>query len=414
MGRTLISFWTTKKTFDSSKFKKIKNCSSKPDHGLWACNFTPDEEYYSAWELFSVESSTIPYSDSYLRNAITFELTDAARIYTINSWDDIFQLIKQYPRFITTSKIRRIDPSNPQSGFEDYPFITDIDIDFEKLSEEFDGIEFSEAALLNVIRTPRTISLKDLGITVPEDHKTKESYNLSFRIWDVPSICIFNPDVITNVKSFKNDHVRLNLNATVSLIHSFIDQQYTNEQILTELEGQTQDIINLTTLIPGIRKKIKKAQEAQLVAENHYQQKLQEILPLYLRIIHLQTEKYDKIRNVFATDKDISKKLDSINEEYNPQIQSLSNEYFSFLDELYSIKHNKPFDNESQKQSFQSTVEAQFRKLLEKQLLVALQARDTAKEKNMNAQHNAHRLLEENKWIEWLYTKKVFSQKLKI
>lgn len=108
MGRTLISFGTTKKTFDSSKFKKIKNWSSKSAHGLWACNFTTDEKYYSAWELFSVESSTIPYSDSYLRSAITFELTDAARIYTINSWDDIFQLIKQYPRFITTSKIRRI------------------------------------------------------------------------------------------------------------------------------------------------------------------------------------------------------------------------------------------------------------------------------------------------------------------
>ena len=42
--------------------------------------------------------------------------------------------------------------------------------------------------------------------------------------------------------------------------------------------------------------------------------------------------------------------------------------YSSFLDELYMIKHKKPFDDESQKQYFQSNVEAQFRKLLEKQL----------------------------------------------
>ena len=268
----------------------------------------------------------------------------------------------------------------------------------EKLSEEFDGIEFSEEALLNVIRTPRTISLKDLGITTPEDHETQESYNFSFSIWDVPSICIFNPDVITNVKSFKNDHVRLDLPTTISLIRSFIEQQYTNEQILTELKGQTQDIIDLTTLIPGIRKKIKKEQAAQLAAEKHYQQKLQEHLPLYLHIIHLQAEKYYKIRNVIISrKKDATEQLDSIDAEYDPQIQPLINQYSSFLDELYMIKHKKPFDDESQKQYFQSNVEAQFRKLLEKQLLAALQARDAAKIENENAQQLHTRILPEEK-----------------
>lgn len=215
-----------------------------------------------------------------------------------------------------------------------------------------------------------------MGITTPEDHETQENYKFSFSIWDVPSICIFNPDVITNVKSFKNDHVKLDLPTTISLIRSFIKQQYTNEQILTEL----------------------KEQAAQLAAEKHYQQKLQEHLPLYLHIIHLQTERDYKIRKViFSRKKDATEQLDSIDAEYDPQLQPLINQYFSFLDELYMIKHKKTFDDESQKRYFQSNVEAQFRKLLEKQLLAALQARNAAKIEHKNAQQLHTPILPEEK-----------------
>lgn len=149
--------------FDKRLFGPIRNIGAvKPAGGMWASEYTPDEEYMSAWERCVKEDL---YIDKPLDYGIIFELTEDARVYTINNHDDLVRLWESY-HFLTYKGVMI--------------HIKDVLYDFEAMAKDYD-----------------VIKLTDEG-----QWKTRLT-NPSLYGWDCECILIMNPDVVTNVVPFK-------------------------------------------------------------------------------------------------------------------------------------------------------------------------------------------------------------------
>ena len=105
----------------------IKNVDFvKPEGGMWASEYTPDEEYMSDWERCVKEDLGI---DKPLDYGIIFELTENARVYTINNYDDLVRLWESY-HF-----------TSPYEGVMSYS--SDMLYDFEAMSKDYDAIKLT-------------------------------------------------------------------------------------------------------------------------------------------------------------------------------------------------------------------------------------------------------------------------------
>jgi hypothetical protein len=124
---------------------------NKPDGGAWACKYTPDKEYISSWQEWCNEEN---FTTGRMDIGVVFNLSDNARIYTINKYEDLEWLMERY------------------KDKDSYPTIPTFD--FEKLSMDYDVIE-----------------LTDEG-----QWATRLSHPLSLYGWDVECILVLNFDVI--------------------------------------------------------------------------------------------------------------------------------------------------------------------------------------------------------------------------
>ena len=141
LGKTVL----TKETF-----KAPKNSFVKPDGGIWACRYTPDEEFVSEWQRWC-KFEQFPGN---WNQGVVFNLKPNARIYTIDSYEDLERLVKQYKYNLFISQ---------------YP-------DFEALAKVYDAIELTGRGQI------------ETGFSEP--------YNLYG--WDVASILILNFDAIAD------------------------------------------------------------------------------------------------------------------------------------------------------------------------------------------------------------------------
>lgn len=125
---------------------------NKPDGGLWACRFEPDGKgHVSAWDAWcDIEGFPGKWD-----KGVLFDLKPSARIYTIDSYEDLARLMAKYKRHIN------------------YPEKT---LDFEALAENFDALELTE---------------RGLG-------ETHLSFPFNLYGWDVPSLLVLNFDVIAD------------------------------------------------------------------------------------------------------------------------------------------------------------------------------------------------------------------------
>lgn len=140
--------------FNAKLFYTIRNMSwCKPDGGLWS---SPVNSEHS-WKQWCREEN---FRLSGLEKSFLFALKDNARIYVINSKNDLMNapLINPYK-----------DYSNvPERWF----------IDFEKLSERFDAVWLTEKG----------------------EHATRWSKPASLYGWDCESVLVMNKDCIMDVQ----------------------------------------------------------------------------------------------------------------------------------------------------------------------------------------------------------------------
>lgn len=135
----------------------------KPDGGLWACTYTPNHEFVSAWQEWCFTNS---FRYEKLKSAVVFNVRKDARIYIINTYSDFERLLEKY--------LYR-SPLNDMviSSILNMKFI-----DYEKMSKDYDGIY----------------------LTAKGEWETRYRYDANLYGWDVASLLLFNFDVITDTK----------------------------------------------------------------------------------------------------------------------------------------------------------------------------------------------------------------------
>ena len=157
-----ISF--RKKDISEDKFIPVINQEffCKPKGGLWGSPYTPDGEYLSEWHRFTIEE----FKSAFSENAVLFNLKETARIYTIDSMQDLIRFTNKYS----------LEPT------------VDIPIkhgflkcwDFERASEDYDVIYLTAKGEAETRLPPSNLP--------------------SFYGWDVESILVLNFDAIADWK----------------------------------------------------------------------------------------------------------------------------------------------------------------------------------------------------------------------
>jgi hypothetical protein len=110
-----------KNSLSKENFNEIKNepYFCKPNGGIWASLYTPNEKYLSSWQEFcESEQFGLDRFDKYA----LFNLSKDARTYTIDSLNDLKVIMKSYTAKPINISIRR-------------QFL-----DYEKLSKDYDAI----------------------------------------------------------------------------------------------------------------------------------------------------------------------------------------------------------------------------------------------------------------------------------
>ena len=77
---------------DLSKIKPIKKDWVKPTGGLWTSTFTPNAKWCSAWVAWCATEMPDWLTD----NCCVLYPRKEARVYTINSYEDLLNLVKKF------------------------------------------------------------------------------------------------------------------------------------------------------------------------------------------------------------------------------------------------------------------------------------------------------------------------------
>lgn len=124
---------------------------NKPVGGLWSSPYTPGKKYISDWDRFCKEEN---FDKEDWSKGIIFKLKDNARIYTIDSYEDLTVLVNKYPN---EKSIIRTDA-----------------LDFNKIAEDYDAIHLTEEG----------------------QWKTRNTYPNTLYGWDCETLLVLNYDSI--------------------------------------------------------------------------------------------------------------------------------------------------------------------------------------------------------------------------
>ena len=134
----------------------------KPFGGFWTSTYTPEEEHPSAWADWC--SSEMP--DKFKKESMILTVKKDARIFVIDSLDDVRVLWKKYP-------------------LKDAIINSLCLLDWEKISQDYDGVQMTSKGQWDT-RMPR--DMKDM--------------HLSLYGWDVESTLWFR-NVFEKIEKYK-------------------------------------------------------------------------------------------------------------------------------------------------------------------------------------------------------------------
>lgn len=150
---------------------------NKPRGGLWGCR---GDEWYD-W----CKAEEFPCADTYFE----WQLKEGTKVYTIENENDFIYLLRNFP-----SEVRH-------AGLE--PTVESID--FIKLWKSgYDAVELTEEAN-NAIHLGFRSEIKNFTTAqLISDKKYALAMLMGINSWDVPSICVFDPQktvcIISNLK----------------------------------------------------------------------------------------------------------------------------------------------------------------------------------------------------------------------
>lgn len=127
---------------------------NKPLRGLWGCR----DDSWKEW----CEENDFGYNPSYFE----WTLKPNSKLYIVNNTDDFIYLLKNYQ-------------------FEDSD--GNIFIDYLKLAKDYDAVELTKNG-----NNELHFSIK-IDDTELQDPKYTRALRIGMNLWDVPSICVFNP-----------------------------------------------------------------------------------------------------------------------------------------------------------------------------------------------------------------------------
>lgn len=150
--------------FDIDKFVPVYNryLSNKPYGGLWAC---PTKDVDIGWDTWCKNEG---FRLEYLKEHFDFKISNKAKILTIRDIKDL----KNLPR-IVNKEIEEFVSRDTMN----------LDIDFEKLKEDYDGM------MVWIYRS------KDI------DKELMCCDGIYYKLygWDVDTLLVFNPNIIEEV-----------------------------------------------------------------------------------------------------------------------------------------------------------------------------------------------------------------------
>lgn len=152
--------------FDPKAFMPVHNryLSNKPEGGLWA---SPTVDFDIDWKTWSEEAD---FRTNKLKTYFDFKLKNNARILVIKDIKDLNKL----PRIVSD------DPDIKDILAYDS---MNIDIDFEKLKEDYDAV------MVYMYRS------KD----IPKELRCCDGIYYKLYGWDCDSLLVMNPDIIEEI-----------------------------------------------------------------------------------------------------------------------------------------------------------------------------------------------------------------------
>lgn len=152
---------------------------NKPRGGLWGCR---GDEWYD-W----CKAEEFPCADTYFE----WQLKEGTKVYTIENENDFIYLLRNFP-----SEVRH-------AGLE--PTVESID--FIKLWKSgYDAVELTEEAN-NAIHLGFRSEIKNFTTAqLISDKKYAFAMLMGINSWDVPSICVFDPQKTVRVTSSLKSH----------------------------------------------------------------------------------------------------------------------------------------------------------------------------------------------------------------
>jgi hypothetical protein len=143
------------------------------DGGYWLSDYKPEEEYPSPWLDFMYRDPEIYIGKAKSSNYV-YRVLNEERVFQINLYGDFMRLLSKYP----------IDKNN---------FIA---LDFEKMSEDWDGLYVSVEGYKNCYEA-------DLSI-LNEYFPDRNIIPPTLKSWDIPSLLVFNTEILELVMEFEN------------------------------------------------------------------------------------------------------------------------------------------------------------------------------------------------------------------
>lgn len=158
----------------SENFNPVRNdFFNKPFGGIWLSKFLKEKKT-TVWSEWCSARLELEKDNSFISKV---EFSENSKILSLKNISDAENCYKRYP-------LRASDlVSQEEIDFLGEEFYSHRILDFERISKYYDAVHVTEKLII--------------------DSRKKSILDLTFTYWDIESICVFNPEIISITETFK-------------------------------------------------------------------------------------------------------------------------------------------------------------------------------------------------------------------
>lgn len=247
-------------TISNEIFRKVlrplNNYDYKPTGGFWASNYIDRVYNISEWYNYLLDADGIARYKN-MTQGVIFTIKENAKILTIDNEKQIYDLAKKYPSYHYLLNSYDKNPNKPV-------------IDFEELSQDFDGIYIDYDKIM--VNTNTNV----------------------FQCWSINTLLIFN---LNCIKEYKSVDIKKNEYGYYKL--PYIEKISDTKKIKDRSEYYKEIYKNVEMLF------LEKAKETNKIIFNNYDEYLNEIINCTNKCIEILYQKQkNNIKNIQSILKD--------------------------------------------------------------------------------------------------------------